>query len=978
MPTPSPAEFWSLLVRTRLVDRAAAESLARAAASAGVAADTRAIADWLVGRGTITRWQRKRLVIGDEGPFFLGDYRLLERLEQGGAALVFTARHEPTGRAVRLVRLDGKSCRDPATWQAIMRRTKTAIGLDDPALSRTWALEEAGRHRFIVCESVAGESLADELARRGRLPILEAGRIALEIARPLATLHAAGEVHGWLAPEAAMRPPGDGQAAMRLLQFPLGCDPHVVPSRPPVGTADEVAGLGRRSGYLAPELHQPGSAATPAADVYALGCILHALVTGATPCWRGDPAATLRQAAATGPDRLGPPAVPAEFGTLVAYLTAREPQGRYPDGRAAAEAIAACFGLPLDAPAAAAGSTASLAPAMTAKPAVAAAPAATSFPSAAAAAAAGPLPAASGDVAGEAVFVPRPATRRRTRRGAGGLITGAAVAATLVAAAAFIVPKLLDQATQQRAKPGADAKRPAPAAVAGRDRDREAPAPAAPEPAAAKPAPASPAATTAAPAVAVAAPAAAPAARFVAIDDPELPWAPPTAGPPLAFAYLPPGSRLLLAVRLADLLAAGPAGDEGRLVLRALGAPVEAAVTEVATACGCTPADIELVEVGWETDDAGNLVAGWMVRLVPGKSIPTDDAIRGRAWGPPAPDAPAGTTIHRGRRWSFWVPEEGRGSVLVAAAHARLLEIAAGPPDGMLPLSGELETLCSLLDSARHVTLVGSPHFLLHGGRAVLIGPLAAVAGPLEAFFGESVQAAAVSAHFGSDFHAELTAIPSRDLPPVELAKRLADGIAGAPDAVEAWCARLDPHPHGRRLVLRLPGMLQAVAANARAGTEASAAVLTVRLPPRAGHNLALATELALAQPQLAAPAAGPVAAAAPKSALERLEKPMTLVFTKDTLENTMQMIADEVGVRIEILGKDLQLEGITQNQSFALDERDKPAAAILRSVLAKANSDGKLVYVVRVSDGTESLVITTRTAAAKRGETLPPAFQSR
>jgi hypothetical protein len=35
-------------------------------------------------------------------------------------------------------------------------------------------------------------------------------------------------------------------------------------------------------------------------------------------------------------------------------------------------------------------------------------------------------------------------------------------------------------------------------------------------------------------------------------------------------------------------------------------------------------------------------------------------------------------------------------------------------------------------------------------------------------------------------------------------------------------------------------------------------------------------------------------------------------------------------------------------------------------------------VYVVRVSDGTESLVITTRTAAAKRGETLPPAFQSR
>jgi hypothetical protein len=172
--------------------------------------------------------------------------------------------------------------------------------------------------------------------------------------------------------------------------------------------------------------------------------------------------------------------------------------------------------------------------------------------------------------------------------------------------------------------------------------------------------------------------------------------------------------------------------------------------------------------------------------------------------------------------------------------------------------------------------------------------------------------------------------------------------------------------------------MLRAVAANTRAGTEAPAAVLTVRLPPRAGHNLALATELALAQPRLAATTAA-AAADAPQTALERLEKPMTLVFNKDTLDNTVQMIAEEVGVRIEILGKDLELDGgITQNQSFALDERDKPAAAILRTVLAKANPDGKLVYVVRVTDGVESLVITTRSAAEKRGETLPQALQQR
>ena len=102
----------------------------------------------------------------------------------------------------------------------------------------------------------------------------------------------------------------------------------------------------------------------------------------------------------------------------------------------------------------------------------------------------------------------------------------------------------------------------------------------------------------------------------------------------------------------------------------------------------------------------------------------------------------------------------------------------------------------------------------------------------------------------------------------------------------------------------------------------------------------------------------------------------MTLTFAKDTLEKSIQMISEEIGVPMEILGGDLQLEGITKNQSFALDERDKPAEAILRVILAKANPDGKLVYVVRSEEGRESIKITTRAAVAKRGETLPPGFE--
>jgi hypothetical protein len=150
--------------------------------------------------------------------------------------------------------------------------------------------------------------------------------------------------------------------------------------------------------------------------------------------------------------------------------------------------------------------------------------------------------------------------------------------------------------------------------------------------------------------------------------------------------------------------------------------------------------------------------------------------------------------------------------------------------------------------------------------------------------------------------------------------------------------------------------------------------VLNVSLPRHAGHNIALAGELALAQSPAAVglPAAA-AAALSPTDANGKLKKKMTLTFPKDTLEKTIQMISDETGVPMEIVGPDLQLEGITKNQSFGLDEQDKTAEQILKVVMQKANPDGKLVYVVTKQNGEEVILITTRAAAQKRGDTLAP-----
>ena len=99
-------------------------------------------------------------------------------------------------------------------------------------------------------------------------------------------------------------------------------------------------------------------------------------------------------------------------------------------------------------------------------------------------------------------------------------------------------------------------------------------------------------------------------------------------------------------------------------------------------------------------------------------------------------------------------------------------------------------------------------------------------------------------------------------------------------------------------------------------------------------------------------------------------------------------MLADDIGVPIELLGRDLESEGITKNQSFGLDLRDRPAAEILLAVLRQANPDRttsspadpeqKLVYLVRETVGLQAgaIVVTTRAAAKERGNKLPAVFE--
>ena len=226
------------------------------------------------------------LLPGD--PQWLGGYRLVGRLGEGGQGTVYLAQ-PPSGQPVAVKLLRAEWTRDPVA-RARFAREVAAVGKVAPfCTARILDARVDGDQPFVVSEFIDGPSLQAVVARHGPLSGSALDRLAVATATALSAIHQAGVIHRDLKPGNVLLGP-DG---VRVIDFGI--------ARSADASATLTSQLFGTPGYMAPEVVR-GEPAGPAADVFAWAATITFAATGNPPFHGPNMAATIYQLTNGEPD----------------------------------------------------------------------------------------------------------------------------------------------------------------------------------------------------------------------------------------------------------------------------------------------------------------------------------------------------------------------------------------------------------------------------------------------------------------------------------------------------------------------------------------------------------------------------------------------------------------------------------------------------------------------------------------------------
>jgi len=270
-------------------------------------------------------------------PKTIGGRRLLRRLGAGGMSEVYLAydieRHGPVA-----VKILSEDLAKNATYVDRFRR-EADVGqlIDHPNIVRCFASGQDARtgRRYLVLEYVKGQSARARRERDAPLPLADATRVMLDIARALEELHHRGYVHRDVKPGNILIRADDGRAKLA----DLGVAKLLADSA-------ELTSLDQGIGtpfYMPWEQTLNASLVDPRSDLFALGATFYHLIAGRVPFPGKDVAEVARRKDEGDftPVRQISPTLPRSVDTILAKLLARMPKDRFQNAAQLIDVLAA-------------------------------------------------------------------------------------------------------------------------------------------------------------------------------------------------------------------------------------------------------------------------------------------------------------------------------------------------------------------------------------------------------------------------------------------------------------------------------------------------------------------------------------------------------------------------------------------------------------------------------------------------------------
>jgi serine/threonine protein kinase len=308
----------------------------------------RALVRELLQRNWLTAFQANQLMHGRAVELLIGPYVLLERLGEGGAGLVFKARHRRMNRVVALKLLRKELLADAEVLGRFYREIQIVSQLDYPNVVHAYDAGPAGSTHFLAMEYVEGIDLGRLVKQGGPLPVEQACEYIRQAALGLQHAHERGLVHRDIKPHNLIMDRRTGpiklaDLGLARLSRPANEEATAVLTGGVKGSGTltpENAVLMGTLDYLAPEQALDFHSADIRADIYSLGCTFYYLLTGQPPFAGGTLAEKLLKHQQAEPPRVEQfrNDVPAAVSTVLRKMLAKRPEERY---QAPAEVAAA-------------------------------------------------------------------------------------------------------------------------------------------------------------------------------------------------------------------------------------------------------------------------------------------------------------------------------------------------------------------------------------------------------------------------------------------------------------------------------------------------------------------------------------------------------------------------------------------------------------------------------------------------------------